>query len=94
MSYPFEASPNPQIAKNEGFADSAAHCGLSYPQLLQKILTLVEQAPNVQLWYDQYLAPSVAEVHKDTSQALFALSITPEEAARQLQQASTSFKDQ
>jgi len=40
MSYPFEASPNPQIAKNEGFADSAAHCGLSYPQLLQKILTL------------------------------------------------------
>ena len=40
MSYPFEASTNPQIAKNEGFADSAAHCGLSYPQLLQKILML------------------------------------------------------
>ena len=40
MSYPLEASPNPQIAKNEDFADSAAHCGLSYPQLLQKILML------------------------------------------------------
>jgi D-alanine-D-alanine ligase len=38
--YLLEANPNPQIAKNEDFADSAAHCGLSYPQLLQKILTL------------------------------------------------------
>ena len=62
--------------------------------VLQKILTLVEQAPNVQLWYDQYLAPSVSEVHKDTSQGLFALSMTPEEAARQLQEAATKFRDQ
>jgi D-alanine-D-alanine ligase len=38
--YLLEANPNPQIAKNEDFADSAAHCGLSYGQLLQKILTL------------------------------------------------------
>lgn len=38
--YLLEANPNPQIAKNEDFADSAAHCGLSYPQLLQKIIAL------------------------------------------------------
>jgi D-alanine-D-alanine ligase len=38
--YLLEANPNPQIAKNEDFADSAAHCGLSYAPLLQKILTL------------------------------------------------------
>lgn len=38
--YLLEANPNPQIARNEDFADSAAHCGLSYPQLLQKIITL------------------------------------------------------
>ena len=38
--YLLEANPNPQIAKNEDSADSAAHCGLSYPQLLQKILML------------------------------------------------------
>ena len=38
--YLLEANPNPQIAKNEDFADSAAHCGLSYAQLLQKIITL------------------------------------------------------
>lgn len=38
--YLLEANPNPQIAKNEDFADSAAHCGLNYGTLLQKILTL------------------------------------------------------
>jgi D-alanine-D-alanine ligase len=38
--YLLEANPNPQIALNEDFADSAAHSGLNYPQLLQKILTL------------------------------------------------------
>jgi len=38
--YLLEANPNPQIAKNEDFADSAAHCGLSYAQLLHKIITL------------------------------------------------------
>jgi D-alanine-D-alanine ligase len=38
--YLLEANPNPQIAKNEDFADSAAHCGLGYGPLLQKILTL------------------------------------------------------
>ena len=38
--YLLEANPNPQIAIDEDFADSAKHCGLSYGQLLQKILTL------------------------------------------------------
>ena len=38
--YLLEANPNPQIAKNEDFSDSAAHCGISYAQLLQKIITL------------------------------------------------------
>src|ERR1051326_5521659 len=38
--YLLEANPNPQIAKNEDFSDSAAHCGVGYPQLLHKIITL------------------------------------------------------
>jgi D-alanine-D-alanine ligase len=38
--YLLEANPNPQIALNEDFADSAAHSGLKYAQLLQKIITL------------------------------------------------------
>ncbi len=35
-----EANPNPQIARNEDFADSAAAAGIDYPTLLQRILTL------------------------------------------------------
>ena len=38
--YLLEANPNPQIAMNEDFVDSAEHSGLKYPQLLQKILSL------------------------------------------------------
>ena len=35
-----EANPNPQIAHNEDFADSAEDCGVKYGPLLQKIITL------------------------------------------------------
>jgi len=38
--YLLEANPNPQIAENEDFADSAAHGGTPYDQLLQKIMTV------------------------------------------------------
>jgi D-alanine-D-alanine ligase len=34
-----EANPNPQIARTEDFAASAAAAGLDYPALLQRILT-------------------------------------------------------
>jgi D-alanine-D-alanine ligase len=34
-----EANPNPQIARNEDFAQSAEKAGLPYPGLLQRILT-------------------------------------------------------
>lgn len=38
-----------------------------------------------QLWYDQYLPPVVSEAHKDTCQELFGLTMTPEEANKELQ---------
>jgi len=38
--YLLEANPNPQIACGEDFADSAAHSGIPYDQLLQKIITI------------------------------------------------------
>jgi D-alanine-D-alanine ligase len=37
--YVLEANPNPQIAKNEDFADSAKATGLGYGALLQRILS-------------------------------------------------------
>ena len=36
--YLLEANPNPQIANQEDFADSAQHCGVDYEGLLQKIM--------------------------------------------------------
>jgi D-alanine-D-alanine ligase len=36
--YVLEANPNPQIAHDEDFADSAEHAGYTYPALLQKLL--------------------------------------------------------
>jgi D-alanine-D-alanine ligase len=38
--YVLEVNPNPQIAQQEDFADSAEHCGVGYGALLQKIITL------------------------------------------------------
>jgi D-alanine-D-alanine ligase len=38
--YLLEANPNPQIARNEDFADSAEHAGMKYEDLLQKLVTL------------------------------------------------------
>jgi hypothetical protein len=37
--YVLEANPNPQIARTEDFAASAAVAGLPYPALIQRILT-------------------------------------------------------
>ncbi|MDR3517085.1 MAG: extracellular solute-binding protein [Azospirillaceae bacterium] len=53
--------------------------------LLKSINLLIGNAPNVQLWYDQELPPKLGEVHKDTTQALFGLSVTPEAAAQQME---------
>lgn len=57
---------------------------------LNRIMKMVAEATNVQLWYDQELPPKLAEVHKDTVQALFGLSLTPEAAAQQMEDAAKS----
>ena len=48
---------------------------------------IVDKAASVQLWYDQYMPSKMAEVHKDTSQALFGLTMTPEEVSGAMQEA-------
>jgi raffinose/stachyose/melibiose transport system substrate-binding protein len=48
-------------------------------------------ASNVQLWYDQYLPPEVSEVHKSTSQEIFGLTKTPEQANKELQEAMAKY---
>lgn len=58
--------------------------------MIGKMYKLATEAPSVQLWYDQELPPSLGEVHKDTTQALLGLSITPEEAAEKMEDAAKS----
>ncbi|WP_319414666.1 extracellular solute-binding protein [Marispirochaeta aestuarii] len=55
--------------------------------LLKEAANYFEAANAVQLYYDQYLPPELGEMHKDVTQALFGLAISPEEAARQHQEA-------
>jgi len=46
---------------------------------------LLFSAPDIQLYYDQYLPPELAEMHKSTTQSLIAGTMTPEEAARSME---------
>ncbi|HZJ82260.1 MAG TPA: extracellular solute-binding protein [Clostridia bacterium] len=59
--------------------------------ILQTVLDKVKEAPAVQLWYDQYLAPEVADVHKATSQEIFGKTMTPEDANTKMQEAIESY---
>jgi raffinose/stachyose/melibiose transport system substrate-binding protein len=59
--------------------------------VLNKLLGLINAAPSVQLWYDQYLPPELGEAHKDLSQQLFGLTITPEDAAKAMEKAAADF---
>ena len=57
----------------------------------KKVLDAANGASSTQLWWDQYLAPEVAQVHLDTYQELFGLTMTPEEADAQLQAAMEEY---
>ena len=59
--------------------------------ILAELFAQVQAAPDMQLWYDQSLSPEVADVHKVTSQELFGLTLTPQEAAQQLQDAQAAY---
>jgi raffinose/stachyose/melibiose transport system substrate-binding protein len=53
----------------------------------QDILAVLNGASSVQLWWDQYLPSSVADVHKSATQKLFDCSATPTEVAEEQQAA-------
>ncbi len=53
----------------------------------QDIIGIIENASSVQLWWDQYLPSSVAEVHKSSTQKLFDNSESSEDVAKEQQDA-------
>ena len=59
--------------------------------LMIKLFETVQAANNVQLWYDQYLPPDLAQVHLDTTQAIFGGTMTPQEAADRMEEAARRF---
>jgi raffinose/stachyose/melibiose transport system substrate-binding protein len=59
--------------------------------ILAELFAQVQAAPDMQLWYDQSLSPEVADVHKVTSQEIFGLTLTPQAAAQQLQNAQAAY---
>lgn len=61
--------------------------------LTKEILEVVNESTGVQLWYDQSLPAEVAEVHKTTSQEIFGLTMTPQEANQELQKAMDAYKE-
>ncbi|MFB5662381.1 extracellular solute-binding protein [Alteribacillus sp. HJP-4] len=76
-----------QLANNDG-ALSAVE-GVEYEdEYVQRINDVLEEADYLQTFYDQTLPPELAEVHLDTTQALFGMSITPEEAAAEMEAAA------
>lgn len=60
-------------------------------QCMQQVWKDFSSASNVQLWYDQYLPPEVAEVHKSTSQEIFGLTKTGKEANKELNDAMQKY---
>ena len=60
--------------------------GVKYEdELVGEISKVLEESNFMQTFYDQSLPPELATVHLDTTQALFGLSITPEEAAEKVE---------
>ena len=54
-------------------------------------MDVVSKAKSVQLWYDQYLPPDLAELHKDTCQELLGLTMTPQEVNKAMEEAMAAY---
>lgn len=55
------------------------------------IVDAANEASAVQLWYDQYLDPSVANAHLDGNQEVFGMTMTPAEANKKMQEAQQEY---
>ena len=52
---------------------------------MQRFVEALSTTDYLQPYYDQYLPPEMAEVHLETTQAIFGQSMTPQEAAEQVE---------
>ena len=61
--------------------------------LVKRFYEIAENATHIQMPYDQTLVPELGELHKDTTQALFGMDMTPEEAAKQMEDKAKELLD-
>ncbi len=54
-------------------------------EFTKRFYEVVQGATHLQMPYDQTLPPELAELHKDTTQAIYGLDMTPEEAAEKME---------
>lgn len=59
--------------------------------IMNKIYNSSQEANYIQLWYDQTLPLELAQVHLNTTQALFGMEMTPEEAAEEMEAAAQEY---
>ncbi|MBO0587347.1 extracellular solute-binding protein [Sporosarcina sp. E16_8] len=62
-------------------------------ELVKRFFEITESASHIQMPYDQTLPPELGEIHKDTTQAIFGLDMTPEEAAEQMEKKAVELLD-
>lgn len=73
-------------AYSDRTASPVAIKGVTYKdEYAKRLADAVNNAKSIFWPYDQTLPAELAELHKDTTQALFGLSITPEEAAKKME---------
>ncbi|MCL2879261.1 MAG: extracellular solute-binding protein [Treponema sp.] len=82
-----------QDALDDGRIPPVKGIKLSDP-ILQDLFAQVQAAPDMQLWYDQSLSPEVSDVHKVTCQEIFGGTLSPQDAAQQLQDAQAAYLKQ
>lgn len=61
---------------------------------VQRLKEMVDQANYLQIYYDQTLPPELAEEHKNTTQSLFGLKMSPKEAAKAMEKKAKEQLDQ
>ncbi len=55
-------------------------------EFTKRFYEVVQNATHLQMPYDQTLPPELAELHKETTQAIFGKDMTPEEAAKKMEE--------
>ncbi|MDQ0861894.1 ABC transporter substrate-binding protein [Bacillus sp. V2I10] len=76
---------NGQIYTDKTGSLTAIKGAVPNDETMKPLYELIQNATYMQMPYDQTLPPELAELHKDTTQAIYGLSMTPKEAAEKME---------